>query len=208
MAQAWKAKAPTEIVERVWTVPVGPDDALSSVTVVAVNVTYVSNRTDGNDAYVTLSGGTAGNSATVTITATTADGLIHVETFYFDIVASTAQLGTTVRDVCLFALRKQAGMGDEPDADELEDAVERLGDMIALWSAQGAALGVDLPLAEADTLNIADAHIIALKYNLIVALADIYGSELSPVSVDYARRGLAQIKNDILPDNRGRAVYF
>ncbi len=208
MAQSWGTKAPTAIVERVWTVPVGPDDALSSVTVVAVNVTADSNRIDGNDAYVTLSGGTAGNSATVTITATTADGLIHVETFYFDIVASTAQLGTTVRDVCLFALRKVAGIGDEPDADELSDAVERLGDMIALWSAQGAAMGIDLPLAEADTLGVSDAHIFALKYNLMVALSDLYGFELSPFSVDYARRGLAQIKNDLVPDNRGRAVYF
>ena len=208
MAGAWAAKAPTAIVERVWTVPCGPDDSLASIAVVAVNVTHDADRIDGNDAYVTLSAGTAGNSATVTITATTGQGLVHVETFYFDIVASTAQLGTTVRDVCLFALRKVAGIGDEPDADEMADAIERLSDMVALWSGQGAALGLDLPLAEADVLNVSDAHILALKYNLQVLLADLYDMELSPVTVAYARQGLAQIKNDMVPDNRGRVAYY
>lgn len=208
MAQNWPSKAPTAIVEYVWTVPVGPDDSLASVAVVAVNVTYDSNRTEDNDAYVKLTGGTAGTRATVTVTATTADGLVHVETFYFDIVASTFQSGTTVRDVCLFALRKISGVSDDPEADELADAVERLSDLVALWSAQGAPLGLDLPLAEASVLNISDAHVLALKYNLQVVLAELYGVELSPVAVAYARQGLSQIKNDMVPDNRGRTVYF
>ena len=208
MAQTWPGKAPTEIVERRWTVPVDADDGLASFVVVVSGVTKDSQETDGGDAVVVLSAGTGGTTASVTITATTSQGRVLVETFYLPVTASTALLGYTARDACVFALRKIAGTGEDADAAELADALERLNDMLAAWKRQGADVGTILPVVAGTVLNVPDEFHSAIKHNLRLQVHEHYGIALSPLDVVLARTGLALVKNRLLPDDRGASVYY
>jgi hypothetical protein len=208
MAQNWPAKAPTEIVERRWSVPVDPDDGLSSFARVASGVTIDSYRTEGDDAVLTLSAGVVGTPASVVLTATTSRGRVLVETFYLPIQASAVALGYTVRDVCGFALRKVVGNGNDAESIELDDAVERLSDMLAFWKDQGADVGVPLPIAAGDTLYVPDAFATAIKANLIIELADLYEFAPSPRVITNAQRGLQQVKSALLSKGPREAVYF
>ena len=208
MAQSWPSKAPTEIVERRWTVPVDPDDGLSSFTRSASGVTIVSYSTEGDDAVLKLSAGTDGATATVTLTATTSRGRVLVETFYLPIQVSTNAFAYTVRDVCAFALRKIAGNGADPSSDELADALERLNDMLASWKRQGADVGVALPLEASDTLYCPDEFFPAIKFGLLVSVHNHYGEPITAFDVTEARRGLQLVKSRRLdPATRSSAYY-
>lgn len=209
MAQTWPAKAPSEVVERRWSVPVDCDDGLASFGRSASGVTIDSYSTDGDDAVLILSAGVDGVPATVTLTAATSRGRVLVETFYLPIQVTTSALGNTARDVCLFALRKISGNGTEPDATELADALERLNDMLADWNAHGAAVGVSLPLEDNDQLLIPDDFLKAVKNNLILEIVDLYDNyNPSPRVVMNAARGLQRVKTALLPKDRAPAVYF
>jgi len=209
MAQSWAAKAPTEVVERRWAVPVGDGDGLSSFARSASGVAIDSYSTEGDDAVLVLSAGTDGTTASITLTATTSRGKTLVETFYLPIQVSTVAIGNTVRDVCDFALRKIVGNGVDPDDTELTDARERLTDMLAAWKAQGADVGVPLPLANGDTLDCPDEFVSAIKNNLILELADLYdGYVPSPRVVSNAMRGLQMVKSTLLSKDRAPAVYY
>jgi len=193
MAYHLAPKAPTAIVERRWTVPVDLDDGPASVVLAASGVTVDANSFEGDELVLTFSGGTAATSGYVTATVTTSQGRVHVETLYIPIVVSTA-VGTTARDICLFALRKVAGVGDEPDADELSDAMERLNDMLARWVGEGADTGATYPLAEATVLSLPNAYLSAIKANLLLECADLYANVPGAVDVRNARTGLQAIK--------------
>lgn len=208
MAQTWPGKAPTEIVERRWTVPVDADDGLASFVVVVSGVTKDSQETDGDDAVVVLSAGTTGTTASVTITATTSQGRVCVETFYLPIIVSTVVLGHTARDICDFALRKVVGAGETAEADELDDALERLSDLLLAWRRQGADVGATFPLLSATVLNVPDEFVAAIKHNLRVELHEHYGLSLTPYDMMRARTGLALVKNRLLPTDRSPAVFY
>lgn len=208
MAQNWAAKAPTEIVERRWTVPVDDDDGLASFARSPTGVTIDAYEVQGNDAVLTLSAGVADVTATVVLTATTSRGRVLVETFYLPILATANDFAYTGQDIASFALRKVIGNGATADATELADALERLSDMLARWKGQGADLGVVLPVLGATVLYVSDTFATAIKNNLILELADLYGFEPSPRVVDNARRGLQQIKSTLLPKEREAVVYY
>ena len=207
MAQTWPHKAPTEVVERRWTVPVDSDDGLASFTSTATGITVVSSATEGDDAVYKLSGGTAATTGSVTITATTSRGRTLVETFYIPIFASTANIAETANDFCSFALRKIIGNGATAAADELSDAMERLNDMLAAWKAQGADVGTIVPVLSTTTLTIPDAFVQGVKYNLRLHCHEHYGVPLSQYDIEMAKRGLQLIKSTLLSDDRGAAVY-
>lgn len=207
MAQHWAAKAPTEVVERRWPVPVRADDGLSSISVTASGVTKDADEVDGDDAVVTLSAGTANTTAVVTITATTSDGDTLIETFYLPIAETTVQIGDTVNDYISFALRKVFGAATAPSR-AAADALERLEAMLLSWKAQGADVGSTFPLATTTVMNVPDEYVEGIRANLIVAVADRYGMELSPVVVEQARRGLQLIKAKNLSDDREGGSYF
>lgn len=173
----WDAKTAAEVVERHWLVPVPDGDSVASVTTSASGVTVDSTDTVNSDIAVVLSAGTAGATGTVTITATTTDGLTLAETFYIAVRANLAQAGNTARDVCYFALRKITGNGENPDADEMDDALERLNDMVALWALSGVDIGISEPLEAGDTLALPDGYLAALKFNLRLACHSHYGVE-------------------------------
>jgi hypothetical protein len=209
MAQTWAPKAPTEIVERRWTVPVDDDDGLSTFARSASGVTIDSYSVQGDDAVLTLSAGVADVSATVTLTATTSRGRVLVETFYLPILATANDFAYTGQDICDFALRKVIGNGQSAEASELDDALERLSDMLARWKGQGANLGVVLPVVSSTVLYVSDAFASAIKNNLILEIVDLYPQyELSPRVEENARRGLQQIKSTLLSKKREALVYY
>lgn len=208
MAQTWAAKAPTEIVEREWAVPVDEGDSVASFSASISGATLDASERDGDTITLTISSGSNGATAIASLSATTTNGLVLVETFYLPIRAAANALGYTVNDICAFALRKVVGADATPTATEQSDARERLTDMLVSWAGQGADLGVKLPCEAADILYVSDAFASAIKANLTVAVADLYGSELSPVIVADARRGLQQIKSALLPDHREGADYY
>jgi hypothetical protein len=208
MAQTWPAKAPTEIVERRWTVPVDADDGLSSFARVASGVTIDAYSMQGNDAVLTLSAGVDNVAATVTLTATTTRGRVLVETFYLPIFASPNEFAYTARDICNFALRKVAGIGTTADAAELSDALERLSDMLAAWKGQGANIGAKLPCAAADVFYISDEFASAVKNNLILEIADLYDYQPSARVINNAQRGLQQIKSSLIDAETRSTVYY
>lgn len=179
MATTWEAKAAADVVERRWSVPVPEGDSLSSVSTSATGVTVDSDDTDRSEAVVVLSAGTAGATGSVTVTATTTNGLSLSETFLIAIRATAQQIATTARDVVYFAMRKITGNGNDPDASEADDALERLNDMIALWRIDGLDLGLPVPLVLGDTLSLPDEYLSALKFNLRIACHDHYDAAIT-----------------------------
>ena len=203
MAQTWDGKAPTEVVERRWTVP-----GIQSVTTSGVaGVTVDSAELDGEDALITLSAGTAGTIGTVTVTVTTGDETL-VETFYIPVMASALAFDDTAQDVVSFALRKVKGVRGTPTSTEAADALERLNAMLASWSRQGADVGAMLPLALTSPLYCEDAFVEAIKANLILKVADLYGFAPAPTTALEARQGLALVKSAKLPDEREGADFY
>lgn len=182
MAQTWAAKAPAEIVERRWTVPVDDDDRLASFASSASGVTIDSYKVQSNDAVLTLSAGMAGAMATVVLTATTTQGRVLVETFYLPIVVTTA--GTvTARDICDFALRKIAGIGVDADSGEADDALELLQGVMARFG-----LG-PVPMALTSEVGLADEYLLPLKFVLRRLAHSTYEAELTPTDARLADEG-------------------
>jgi hypothetical protein len=196
MAISWSAKAPTAVLEYPWT-PL-PDTPLDSATpVVTTGTATITADVAGDTVTFTVTGGAAGVVQVFTVTATSGDQTL-VETFYLPIETSVNRLGYTARDVCIYALRKIVGIAEEPDADQLADALERLNDMLAMWRDTGADLGLPLPLVEASPLNVNDAYYAAIKANLRNAVQDFYGMALTASEAIEARHGLATVKNGMI----------
>lgn len=196
MALTWPAKAPTGVIQYAW-VP-QPNTALDSVSVVVSTGTVtVAAEVEGDTALLTVSGGAAGVVQVLTLTATAGDETF-VDTAYLPVELTTNRLGYTARDICDFALRKVVGVSDEASADMLADALERLNDRVALWRSTGADLGLKLPIAEADSLNVSDSAYLALKLNLRNEIHEFYGIALTQSDVMDARSALAVVKNSFI----------
>ena len=207
MADYLASKVTTEVVRREWTVPVDADDAPASVSLSASGVTVDANEFIGNDLVLTLSGGTAAATGSIVATITTDQGRVLVETLYIPIVQSAAQIANTARDYVGFALRKITGNGEDPSASELSDALERLNAMVAEWRAGGADIGAAFPLVAGTVIYCPDWAVSALRYNLLIECAPLYGAEPSAIDYDRARRGLQLIKHKNLPDARKVEFY-
>ncbi len=206
MAEFLALKAPGEVVQRRWTVPVDCDDGALSVVLTPTGVTVVSNSFEGNDLVLKLSGGTAAQTGTIAAVITTSRGRTLNETLYIP-VASAASTAETVRAVCGFALRKVTGIAEDPDSDQAEDARERLQDMLELWRASGADVGATRPLTLDTVIYCPESFISAIKNNLILQLIDMYPQDVSPVVVKNASAGLAHIRQHNLSDCR-KDTYF
>lgn len=204
----WKAKAPGEIVEREWVVPVPEGDSVASYTASVSGATKDSDERNGETITLTLSAGTDGATATATLTATTTNGLVLNETAYLPIRAKPNAFGYTVSDILTFALRPIVGLSATATAAELEDARENFDDMVAFWAGQGADLAIKLPSVTSDVLYVPDAAIVALKAGLRVKLAGLYGRPVDVEDFRAAQRGLQQVKTALLPDERMGVDYF
>lgn len=200
MALYLSAKAPGALYRYSWVVPVAAGDSVSaaSATVSTGTVTITDSEVIDNSLALALSGGAAGEVAKIAASATTADGETIVETIYLPIRSADNLLGNTVYDVCAFALRKIAGIGETADADELSVAVEYLNDMLAEWRIDGLDVGVAKLLASTDDFTVRDEFIAPIKNNLTVRLAEEFDRPLTPVLVANAERGRRLIENALI----------
>lgn len=207
MAYSLAPKVPAEVVERRWTVPVSDGDAPNSVTLSAAGVTVDANEFDGNDLVLTISAGTAAATGSIVATVTTNNSRTLVETLYIPIVESAAQIADTARSYIGFALRKVTGLGNDPTADELDDALERLNAMIAIWREGGADIAAPYPLTANSVIYCPDWAVAALRYNLLVECCEFYGVSITASEAMAARRGLQLIKHKNLPAVRVSEFY-
>lgn len=197
MAQTWPAKAPAEVVERRWSVPLDPYDSISTVSAIGTGVTVDETDSSLDEAVIIVSAGTADTTATVAVTVTSREGRTYTETFLLAIRATARQFTTTARDICSFALRKIAGIGEDAEAGEADDALERLNDMIADWRIDGADLGLTVPLALGDTVPIPDEFISALKFNLRIACHDHFDAPITAYDAGRADTTKRNITNKL-----------
>ena len=202
MAQFLKAKAPADAIAYTWAPDIADGDSLVSFTLSASGATIDAEAAIADEVEFYVSGGTAGQTATITASAVTAAGAELSEVLYLPIRARDIALGYTGSQIASFALRKVIGLSRAPRAAEQADALERLSDMLAEWSQQGADLGVRLPVQASDTLYVNDAFANAIKQNLIVRIADLYGEPVAPEVAMQAFRGVQLIKSSLLPDKR------
>ena len=210
MALYLKAKAPTSVFRYSWEPDLidGESLATATLTVSTGAAAIDSYAIEQNTVQFFLSGGTDGETTIITATATTDDGETFAETIYIPINVKTQAFGYTARDICNMALRKITGIGATPTADELDDALERLSDMIAGWAEEGADFGLDVPILANDTMYVPDWAIGAIKANLTAKIADFYGQQLDRSTLMDAQRGLQRIKYNFLPDVRDGVEYF
>jgi len=206
MATFLAAKAPTEVVQRSWTVPADCDDSALSVSLSASGITVDESELRGNELVLTLSAGSAAATGSVEATVTTTRGRTLIETLYIPVVASASQIADTARDYCYFALRKIVGLGEDPTAEELTDALEQLEGLIANWRACGADIGCAFPITAGTVIYCPDWAVDALRYNLRLSVYSTYGEEPTPMDVMKARGGLILVKQRGLPDER-KAIY-
>lgn len=204
MAIFWTAKAPTAVVSYEWTP--APDEVVQSVTSSATGAVIDSYSVQGDTVTFFVSGGTAGKTAQITATAITGQGETLAETIYLPIIATGSAAGT-VQDIVSFALRKITGLGETPTAEQASDAVERLQDMLSRWRVTGADVGAPQPLTLTTVVYTPDELLGAIKSNLAVELADLYGFEPSATLRRAAMQGLVALKMRNLPDER-TGVYY
>lgn len=207
MAEFLAPKTTGETVRRVWAVPVDGDDAPASVTISATGVTVDSSVFEGNDLVLVLSGGEAAKTGTITAAVTTDRARVLVETLYVPVVESPAQIADTARQYIEFALRRVVGIRGILTADEMNDGLERLSAMLAYWRETGADIGAPSPLMASSVIYCPDYAVSALRYNLAVELASLYGAEPAGVDLLRAQQGLQLVKSRNLPADR-EAEYF
>jgi hypothetical protein len=206
MAIFLSAKTPAGVITYTWQAPLMDGDTLTGLTFVETGITVNADDLDGSTAIFLLADGTVGTTGSIAITATTSAGETLSETIYIPIIGPGV-LAETVEDIVSFALRKVTGIGEAPDADQAADALERLQDMLDYWRLTGADVGAPSPLALTSVIYCPDGYLIAIKNNLILQLADMYGAQVSPAVAQNARAGLAMVKARNLPDERPGVYY-
>lgn len=203
MAYFFESKAAGEAKTYTFTPDLPDNDDVESFSTVATGVAVaVSEEVDGNNIQYRLSGGSAGQTGSLVVTVTTTGGDTLEYTVYVPIVASPAQIADTARAYINFALRKVTGIGETPDADELDDALERLNALIARWRAGGADIGAAFPITASTVIYCPDWAVSALRYNMILEVADLYGAEVRPGDYERAMRGLQLVKHKNLTADR------
>ena len=203
----FQSKTANETKVYTFTPDLGSTDGIASFTASGTGVTVGDTEHLVRDIIVSASGGTAGQTASVLFVVTTENGEVLEQRVYIPIVASSAQIADTARDYVNFALRKITGNGEDPSASELSDALERLNAMVAEWRAGGADIGAAFPLVAGTVIYCPDWAVSALRYNLLIECAPLYGAEPSAIDYDRARRGLQLIKHKNLPTVRTAGFF-
>jgi len=209
MALSLASKAPTDVVRYSWTPPVIGGDTVSSatLTVSSGGIVIDSYGVEEDSVFFFASGGAVGGTAVIAASAVTNDGETLTETIYLPIIASTTQIAHTAREYATFALRRVIGNGETPSADEMTDAIERLNAMVAEWRVRGADIGAAFPIVADTVIYCPDYAVSALRYNLLMDVASLYGEQVTQQEAVMARNGLALIQHRNLPDIR-TVEYF
>lgn len=201
-----KAAGDTRAYE--WAPRLADGDSIDTYTLTPTTVTVSGAKNEGDRVTFKVAGGVAGTTYPIAASAVTVLGETLTETIYLPIRSDAKALSYTVRDICDFALRKVVGNGNSATADELDDATERLADMLAEWAASGADTGIPLPITANDTVFAPDGFISAIKHNLRIVCHEHYGQPVDASDVIAAKRGLQIIKARNLPDDRMGADYY
>lgn len=191
-----------------WKPDIAEGDGIESFDLTGNTVGVVASEQQGDEIAFHVSGGAAGNVYSIDAEVETSNGESLRETLYIPVFGPGVSFTTTAEDVIKFALRPITGLSDDPETEELTDGLEWLNGMVASWRTQGADLGLALPLSLSTTLYVADEHVLALKNNLRVVLAEQYGRQVAPTTAVMAMRGLQQIKFANLPQDREGAEYY
>jgi hypothetical protein len=207
MALTWTAKPVGAVYRYTWTPPLAEGDTLDSYTVTETGAVIDSEEQLENSVALFISGGTAGDTASFVFSGVSKDGETLTETVYLPIV-DQASIGTTGEDIARYALRKIVGIGETPAAEYVEDAIERLNDMLRVWTDTGANVGNTFPVTTATVFNIRDTFLAAIKANLLVNLCEHYGEPITGKSASDAIRGLQLVKMANLSDDREGAEYY
>ena len=208
MAQTLTAKPEGAEYRYTYPPPLADGDGLASYTLVAIGCTITFNKANGDDIIISVSGGTAPSIATIAVTVVTNDGETLTETLYIPIRSSANVLANTGQGICDYALRKVYGVHGAIPASAAADCIERLNDMLAGWELEGASVGVPLPVDVSTAFSIADGYVGAIKHNLTMLVAGLYGAQLDGMVAAEARRGLQRIKANNLPDERAAGAYY
>jgi hypothetical protein len=195
MALTLSAKDPQEVVRYAWAPALADGDGIASFTLTETGCTIDSEEIVGCEVVFFVSGGAAGTIGSIVATAVTNDGETLEDTLYLPIQASSLAFDDTAQDIVSFALRKVKGVRGTASAGEASDALERLNQMLAAWRLKGADVGAMLPLALVSRLYCEDAFLDAIKANLVLKLADLYGFQPAPTTIMEARQGIALIMN-------------
>ena len=192
-----------------WYPNVAEGDSIASALVLHVSggSALRSYEVDGDAVSFTVADGTNGTVTQLVGTAYTANGETIVEQLYIPCI-DAENLGTTGQDIADYVLRKVNGLGETADADQVNDVLERITDMLAAWRSQGFDVGIPLPVTTTTAFVCDDAFIPGIKANAIVACADLYAAELSPVVVNQARRGEQLIKSRLLDTRTNKSVAY
>lgn len=202
------AKAATETRAYEWAPALAAGDGIASYTLTPTTVTVSDEENEGDRVTFKVAGGVAGSTYTIAATVVTDLGETITETLYLAVIATTAQIAETARDYCKFALRKIVGNGNDPDGDELDDALQQLNGLVAQWRKAGADIGAPFPIVAATVINCPDWAADALRYNLRVQVYSLYGEEPAPSDVIRARQGLQLVRHNSLPAERESADYY
>ena len=102
----------------------------------------------------------------------------------------------TAQSVVKRALRLLAitQTGEEPSADEAQDALSALNEMLFSWELESIPLE-HIEMAWTDTLPFPTNHIRPITYNLALVLADEYGKQPTQMVFDIAQRGYRNLQN-------------
>lgn len=195
METALESKAPADTTRYEWEPRLTRNDVITAASVVVASGTVAvsGTETDSNAVVFFVAGGAAGETARLTASATTFEGETITETLLLPVRSSDTILNNTASDVCNFALRKIVGNNASASASELEDALERLNDMIAMWRIQSLDIGITKKLVASDTLAIPDAFIMALKFCLRLDLHEFYDVPLSALDSRQALEAQAAV---------------
>ncbi len=85
-------------------------------------------------------------------------------------------------------------VGEEPSAEEAQDATESMNDMLHAWELDGITLN-HVDLSYEDTLPYPEHHIKTISYNLAIELAAEFGKTAPASVVVYAENGYRNLQN-------------
>lgn len=208
MAVHFSAKPAGATQVYTWIPDLADGDSISSYTLTPTTITVISSEDQGDSIEMFLSGGSAGNVYPIAAEVETDDGESLRETLYLPVFGPGNAFSDTAEDVVNFALKPITGLNDAPETVELNDGLEWLNGMLASWRETGADVGIALPLVAASVMYCSDAHLLAIKNNLRVFLAEQYGRQVAPATLTMAVKGLQQIKWANLPNDRAQGDYF
>lgn len=191
-----------------WKPDLAEGDGIASFDLTGNTVGVVASEQQGDEIAFYVSGGTGGNVYTIDAEVETSNGESLRETLYIPVYGPGVSFTDTAQEVINFALKPITGLTDSAETEEVTDALEWLNGMIAMWQGQGADVGLALPLTLASPIYCSDAHLLAIKTNLRVLVAEQYGRQVAPTTAIAALRGLQQIKMANLPQEPGTVDYY